>query len=85
MSLLFAAMSKAQASVMPGTTPASGASTSLCASSVVNVAEDGIQYETVPNYKKEMPAGYDMAKEAVDKGVGIWGRTNITLLNPHLK
>ena len=39
-------MSDAQDSAIPETTPASGASTSLQSSSVVDLAEDVIEYET---------------------------------------
>ena len=85
--LLFAAMSQALDSVLPETitrdTPASGASTSLRASSVVNVAEhDIVEYD---NDKFSADKAYAMAKEAVEKGEGNWGRTDITLLNPCLK
>ena len=65
-------MSDAQDSVIPGTTPASGASTSLQSSSVVDLAEDVIEYEIVTYYNKRVPAdkAYAMAEEAVEKDVG---------------
>ena len=77
-------MSRAQDSVIPETTPASGASTSLQSSSVVDLAEDVIEYEIVTYYNKKLPVdkSYPLAKGAVEKGAGNWGRTNITLLNP---
>ena len=86
-SLLFAAMPQAQDSVIPESTPASGASTFLRASSVVNIAGDHTEYENLTYYNKKLPVEktYATAKEAVEKGVGNWGRTNITLLNPCLK
>jgi hypothetical protein len=79
-------MPQAQDSVIPESTPASGASTYLRASWVVNIAEDHTEYENLLCNKK-LPAEktYATAKEAVEKGVGNWGRTNITLLNPCLK
>ena len=51
---------------------ASGASTSLRASSVVNIAEDGTEFAIVACYNNKFPAdkAYAMAKEAVEKGVG---------------
>ena len=86
-SLLFAAMPQAQGSVIPESSPASGASTFLRASSVVNIAEHRTEYENATYYNKKLPAEktYATAKEAVEKGVGKWGRTNITLSNPCLK
>ena len=78
---LFAVVLRAQDSVIPETTPAS---TSLQSSSVVDLAEDVIEYEIVTYYNKKLPVdkSYPLAKGAVQKGAGNWGRTNITLLNP---
>ena len=76
--------SHAQDSVKPKTTPASGASTFLQASSVVDLAEDVTQYESTTYYNKKLPAdkAYVLAKEAVEKGARNWGRTDMTSLNP---
>ena len=64
-------MSQAQDSVIPETTQASDASTCLRASSVVDVAEDGIEYDIVAYYNNKLPVkAYTMAKEVVEKGVG---------------
>ena len=62
-------MSQAQVPVLPETTLASDASTSLRASSV---AEDGIKYDIVAYYNNKLPANkaYTTAKEVVEKGVG---------------
>ena len=73
--LLFAAMSQAQDSVIPETTQASDASTSLQASSAVVVANDGIEYCSIDivahnNNKLSANKAYAMAKEVVEKGVG---------------
>ena len=78
-------MSNAQGSVRPKKTPASGASTSLQSASVVDLAEDVIEYEIVTYYKKRLSAdkAYALAKGAVEKGPGNWGRTDINLLHPH--
>ena len=80
-------MSQALDSVLSETAPASGASTSLRASSVVDVAEDGTEHAIVEYDHDKFSAdkAYAMAKEAVEKGEGNWGRTDITLLNPCLK
>ena len=65
-------MSQAQDSVIPETTQASGASTSLRACSVVDVAEENICHEILAHYKNKLPAdkAYAMAKEAVEKCAG---------------
>ena len=65
-------MSQAQDSVIPETRQASDASTSLRASSAVDVAEDGIEYGIVAYYNNKLPANkaYAMAKEVVEKGAG---------------
>ena len=65
-------MSQAQDSVIPETTQASDASTSLRASSVVDVAEDGVEYDILSYHNNKLPANkaYAMAKEVVEKGVG---------------
>ena len=49
-------MSQAQDSVKPETTQASDASTSLRASSVVDVAEDGVEYEILSYHSNKLPA-----------------------------
>ena len=56
-------------------------------SSVVDLAEDVIEYEIVTYYNKRVPAdkAYAMAKEVVEKDVGYWGHTNITLFIPCFK
>ena len=80
-------MSQAQDSVIPETTQASDASTCLRASSVVDVAEDVVEYDILAYYNNKLPANkaHAMAKEVVEKGVGYKGHTNITLLIPFLK
>ena len=80
---LLAVMSHAQDSVIPETTHASGASKSLQSASVVDLAEDVIEFEIVTYNNKKSPAdkAYATTKRAVEKGAGK-GRTNITLLNP---
>ena len=82
--LLVAVMSHAQNSATPETTPRRGASTSLQASSVGNLAEDVVQYVLTSYKNNNWPAdkAYALAKEAVEKGARTWGRTHITLLNP---
>ena len=81
--LLVAVMLHAQNSVTPETTPRRGASTYLQASSVGDLAEDVTQYVIITYKNKNLPAdkAYALAKEAVEKGAGTWGRTHITLLN----
>ena len=71
-------MSQAQDSVIPESTPASGASTALRISSVIDVAEDGTEYDIVSYYNNKFPAdkAYAMAKEAVGKSVGNQERTD---------
>ena len=56
---------------------------SLQASSVGDLAEDVTQYVIITYKNKNLPAdkAYALAKEAVEKGAGTWGRTHITLLN----
>ena len=58
-------MSQAQDSVIPETTQASDASTSLRASSVVDVAEVGVEYDIVVYYNNKLPANkaHSMAKD----------------------
>ena len=70
--LLVAVMSHEQNSVTPETTPRRGASTSLQASSVGDLAEDVAQYVILKNKNKNLPAdkAYALAKEAVEKGAG---------------
>ena len=82
--MLVVVMLHAQNSVTPETTPRRGASKSLQASSVGDLAEDVTQYVVIKYDNNNLPVdkAYALAKEAVDKGAGTWGRTHITLLNP---
>ena len=61
-----------RAPLIPETTQASDASTSLRASWVVDVAEVGVEYDIVAYYNNKLPANkaHSMAKEVVEEGVG---------------
>ena len=77
-------MSHAQDSVIPETTRASGASTSLHSSSVVDLPENVIEHEIATYCIKKVVADkvYALAKGAVEKGACNWERTSTTFSNP---
>ena len=49
-----------------------------------DLAEDFTYHVIITHKNKNLPAdkAYAVAKQAVEKGAGIWGRTHITMLNP---